>query len=187
MNHTLEAMLVESCSPTLAGLKPANLFRCEETPELFFAVFAWNRKLQPSGLQIRVLKRCRSTGSCLIYVCRRAWVQQVLEQQEIRAFLSGEGYDMSRSMDQVLCQLARRLCIQRDFPHEIGIFLGYPLGDVIGFRQNQGSNYTCCGHWKCYGDAEEAQKQFDAYRSCTACYKRLFETGIPLLELVAAA
>ena len=34
---------------------------------------------------------------------------------------------------------------------------------------------------------EEAQKQFDAYRSCTACYKRLFETGIPLLELVAAA
>ena len=150
MNHTLEAMLVESCSPTLAGLKPANLFRCEETPELFSAVFAWNRKLQPSGLQIRVLKRCRSTGSCLIYVCRRAWVQQVLEQQEIRAFLSGEGYDMSRSMDQVLCQLARRLCIQRDFPHEIGIFLGYPLGDVIGFIQNQGRNYTCCGHWKCY-------------------------------------
>ena len=24
---------------------------------------------------------------------------------------------------------------EEDFPHEIGLFLGYPLGDVIGFYQ----------------------------------------------------
>ena len=187
MNQTLESMLVESCAPTLAGIKPANLFRCTETPELFPAMFAWNRKLRPGGLQIRVLKRCRRTGSCLIYVCRRAWVQQVLVQQAVQDFLSGQGYDMAQGMEHVLCQLSRRLCVRSDFPHEIGIFLGYPLRDVIGFIQNQGQNYTCCGHWKCYGDAEEAQKIFDSYRSCTACYKRMFETGIPLLALIAAA
>ena len=187
MNHTLEAMLVESCSPTLAGLKPANLFRCEETPELFSAVFAWNRKLQPSGLQIRVLKRCRSTGSCLIYVCRRAWVQQVLEQQEIRAFLSGEGYDMSRSMDQVLCQLARRLCIQRDFPHEIGIFLDYPLGDVIGFIVNQGRNFKCAGCWKVYCDECACRKTFAKYKKCRDVYVRLWQQGRSVLQLTVAA
>lgn len=187
MHHTLEAMMVECCAPTLAGMKPANLFRCEETPELFSTMFAWNRKFQSKGLQIRVLKRCRTTGSCLIYVCRRGWVEQVLNQQDIQDFLTGEGYDMSGAMNHVLCQLARRLCVRTEFPHEIGIFLGYPLRDVIGFIENHGQNYTCCGHWKCYGDAEEAQKLFDAYRDCTACYKRMFETGIPLIDLIPVA
>ena len=50
--------------------------------------------------------------------------------------------------DGMLRQLSRRLCCEADFPHEIGVFLGYPLTDVVGFIENQGRNFTCCGCWK---------------------------------------
>ena len=37
---TLEAAIIEHCSPTLAGLKPASLFRyCPEEPEGFIPQF----------------------------------------------------------------------------------------------------------------------------------------------------
>ena len=79
------------------------------------------------------------------------------------------------------------MCINAEYPHEIGIFLGYPLEDVVGFIENRGWNYTCCGYWKAYGDPAAAQKCFDRYRKCTAVYKDRYARGVPLIELVVAA
>lgn len=187
MEQTLEELMVELCAPTLAGLKPANLFRCTASPELFQSIYEWNEKLKGYGLRIRVMKWCHKTKSCLIYVCRWDWICRVLGRKDVRVFLTRCGYDVSGSTETVICQLARRLCLQADFPHEIGIFLGYPLRDVVGFICNKGQNYSCCGHWKCYGDAKEAQATFDSYRKCTECYKHMYEKGVPLIKLIAAA
>ncbi len=187
MNKTLEEMLVEQCAPTLAGVKPANLFRCPDHAELYHSVQEWNNRLRASGIRIRVLKRCRRTHACLIYVCRWDWICRTLAQQDTAEFLRANGYDLSKGTEGVLCQLSRRLCVQENFPHEIGVFLGYPLHDVIGFIENRGQNYSCCGHWKCYGDADRAQRTFDAYKRCTAVYKRMYRRGVPLIKLVVAA
>ena len=35
-----------------------------------------------------------------------------------------------------------------DFPHEISVFLGYPLKDVKCFISRRGSGYHMCGEWK---------------------------------------
>lgn len=187
MQRTLEEWLVELCAPTLAGVKPANLFRCPDSPELFRSIYEWNEKLRTSGLRIRVVKRCRRTNACLIYVCRWDWICRVLSQKETQRFLKAEGYDVAKGTESIICQLSRRLCMQQDFPHEIGVFLGYPLEDVIGFIQNKGQNYSCCGHWKCYGDVIEAQKQFDRFDRCTAYFKRMYHRGVPLMQMIVAA
>ncbi|HBI64164.1 MAG TPA: DUF3793 domain-containing protein [Clostridiales bacterium] len=187
MHNSFEEMLIERCAPTLAGVKPANLFRCADDEALFYAVHAWNERLRASGIRIRVVKRCRRTHDCLVYVCRWDWICRLLEQPETRDFLRKNGYDLSGGGEAAVCQLSRRLCMQQDFPHEIGVFLGYPLRDVIGFIRNKGKNYTCCGHWKCYGDAEEAQRRFAVFRYCTELYQRMYRSGVPLLELVVAA
>ena len=46
------------------------------------------------------------------------------------------------------------------FPHEVGLFLGYPLDDVTGFIEQKGKNYKCCGIWKVYGDPQQTQDIF---------------------------
>ena len=60
--------------------------------------------------------------------------------------------------------LCARLSTGGDFPHEVGLFLGYPVEDVIGFIENKGKNCLCCGCWKCYSNACAAQKAFDKFR-----------------------
>ncbi|MPN35997.1 hypothetical protein SDC9_183502 [bioreactor metagenome] len=76
--------------------------------------------------------------------------------------------------------------MERQFPHEIGLFLGYPLHDVVGFIENKGRNFTCSGYWKSYGDPETAQKCYERYRRCVSTYKRRFENGAPISRLVVA-
>lgn len=51
----------------------------------------------------------------------------------------------------------------KEFPHEIGIFLGYPIWDVEGFIEHKGQNYKFCGYWKVYQDVEGAKLKFKEY------------------------
>jgi hypothetical protein len=46
------------------------------------------------------------------------------------------------------------------FPHEVGIFLGYPPADVIEFSSGRPSPYACRGYWKVYHHPERAQRAF---------------------------
>jgi hypothetical protein len=73
------------------------------------------------------------------------------------------------------------------FPHEIGLFLGYPLEDVVGFIENSGQNCICTGCWKVYHNEDEARKLFERYDKCTKVYMRLFAEGKPIERLIVAA
>ena len=112
--------------------------------------------------------------------------------EKVQSFLRQEGYRLPEAgevpdVGNMLTQLSRKLCCSAEFPHEIGVFLGYPLGDVVGFIENRGKNFTCCGCWKSYGDPDAAQKHFDQLSKCTAVYLRLFHSGTPILRLAVAA
>lgn len=180
--------LATLCAPTLAGLKPASLFRYQPAPGQDAAAMAaaWHTELSPRGVTVQVLKQCPRTGAVLVYVYRPARVAKLLADDRTLAFLAGEGYTPGTA-DELLAQLAERLCCEQDFPHEIGVFLGYPLSDVVGFIENSGRNFTCCGCWKAYGDPQAAQRHFAQLRKCTAVYLRLFHSGTPILRLAVAA
>ncbi len=34
----------------------------------------------------------------------------------------------------------------KQFPHEMGLLLGYPVEDVVGFMENNGKNYLYSGY-----------------------------------------
>ena len=160
ISRTFEAVLVRQCAPTLAGLKPGNMF-CHASLEVSRRkVRQWNEQLAPFGLTVRILLERSSPGSVIVYVYRRKHLEQLLSDNACRNFLEGVGY-AGTNLDGLLEQLARRLRTQPEFPHEIGLFLGYPLRDVIGFIKNQGQNFTCCGFWKSYGDPAEMQACLD--------------------------
>ena len=193
MERDFETVMVEQCSPVLAGLKPAGLFRYEtrDCADLARRVKSWNTQLEPKGLRVRVLKGCVHTHRYLVYVYRESKLQSVFADAQVCAFLQQEGYRLPENgapeISTLLTQLSRRLCCSAEFPHEIGIFLGYPLHDVVGFIENRGQNFTCCGCWKAYGDPAAAQKHFAQLNKCTAVYLRLFRSGTPILRLAVAA
>ena len=90
-------------------------------------------------------------------------------------------------MNALLEQFGERICLREAFPHEIGVLLGYPLADVIGFIRNSGRNCRGQGCWKSYSDPSGAKRSQEMYRKCTRIYKRLFAAGTPLTKLAVAA
>ena len=90
-------------------------------------------------------------------------------------------------MDEAILRLQRRLSEKKTFPHEIGVFLGYPLGDVIGFIRNEGKNCKCADCWKVYGDECEAKKTFAKFKRCIEVYVRLWKEGRSIRQLTVAA
>ena len=188
MERPFEIVMIEQCAPALAGLKPAGLFRVEacDRAALYANAAGWDSVLRPRGLRVCVLCEQAQNHAYLIYVFREKQLRPVLAQPEVQAYLQGRGYHRANACGGYLCQLAQRLRAAPPFPHEIGVFLGYPLADVIGFVENNGKNYTCCGCWKSYGDAAVAQALFTQYKKCTQVYLRCYRGGTPLTRLTVA-
>lgn len=149
-------------------------------------VCQWNERLTPLGLAVQTLLECPDTNSAVIYVCRRNHLEQLLSDCAYREFLRDVGYT-GAGLDGLLAQLVGRLQTQPEFPHEVGVFLGYPLQNVIGFIENRGQNFTCCGFWKSYGDPAETQACFACYRRCIRDYVDMCEQGVPIERLAVPA
>ena len=188
ISRTFEAVLVRQCAPTLAGMKPGSIFCFNHSPLEVSRqkVCQWNKQLEPFGLTVQILLERPGSGSVIVFVYRHDRLEQMLSDDAYQNFLAEAGYERT-NLDGLLEQLAYRLRTQPEFPHEIGVFLGYPLRDVIGFIENHGRNFTCCGFWKSYGDPAEMQVCFACYRRCIQTYVTMFEQGIPLERLAVLA
>lgn len=76
---------------------------------------------------------------------------------------------------------------RREFPHEIGLFLGYQPEDVEGFRRHRGRSCKLCGYWKVYSDMERAQRLFRRYDRCREGLCARLAGGASLAEALDAA
>lgn len=164
-----EESIIRHCSPTLAGLKTGNMFNFayESREEMCEAICKWNRKLRSKG--IRILPLRYKDGVALIYFYRPSMLSKDMKNKDACRMLSELGYDLS-SCERRIAQLIERLSEDSEFPHEIGLFLGYPPEDVSGFIENRACGCKCVGCWKVYGDREKAEKTFSRFKKCTQIY-----------------
>lgn len=185
-SRQLEQLLIEHCSPTLAGLKTASMFNARYScaDQLKMQLAQLKSELSIRGISLLVLRQ--SPGRALVYVFRKARLQADLQQRGVPSLLKKCGYT-STDVDSALHTLISRLAAQHGFPHEIGLFLGYPLGDVQGFISNKGKNCKCCGCWKVYCDVNEAMRHFARFKKCKGIYLRLWQQGRSVLQLTVAA
>lgn len=177
-----EEMLVRCCAPTLAGLKTGSLFSCptDSKADMVEELRSLNRALVPKGF--RVLPLRYSHNSALIYVfCPKALKRDLCDCQAAQ-LLAERGYPVENA-DKCIMTLIRRLRAQDSFPHEIGLFLGYPPEDVRGFIRNGANNCKCSGLWKVYGDEKKARMRFEMYEKCTRCYCRQYHSGVSIERL----
>jgi len=182
----LERYLIEHCSPTLASLKTASLFtvQYEIHSNLLSQLREWNLLLGKKGVSLRLV---RFTGkTALIYVYRWHRLERDLQKPGVAEFLAHYGYE-SLDPDYAVERLSAQLMAGGEFPHEIGLFLGYPLGDVIGFIENAGQNSKCSGCWKVYCNECEAIKAFARFRKCRNIYNRLWNSGRRTVEQLTVA
>lgn len=179
-----EELIIRHCAPTLAAIKTGNLFSCdyESIDALYESIRDLNRRLSGKGLRILPL-RCRD-GRALIYVYRPERLDRDLCDEKACRLLNSCGYKRCGS-NRCIMQLIARLRDAGDFPHEVGLFLGYPPEDVEGFMYRKGeAKYSGC--WKVYGDVEAAQRRFALYKKCTHTYLKQLSKGRAIERLTVA-
>ncbi len=178
----LESGVIENCAPTLAGMKAACLFNFffEEEEAVLEALRSINEVLGPKGVAVEALLWRES--SVLIYTYRRKLLEEDLSKEGVLELLKDYGY-RSRDVEECILHLKRRLYHYECFPHEIGLFLGYPLEDVKGFIENKGKNCKSCGVWKVYCNEGEKQKLFEKFKKCTNVYIQVFREGRGLSQM----
>lgn len=180
-----EELLVRHCAPTLAGLKSGSLFTCpyETVEEMREGIRTANRWLVPKGLRAVPLRY--GGKRALIYLYRPKKLEKELQNETAVTLLKNAGYEM-RSCNDCVIRLIEKVRNEPDFPHEIGLFLGYPPEDVWGFIHHNACGHKCVGCWKVYGDEEAARKTFAKYKKCTRVYCSQWASGRPIQRLTVA-
>lgn len=203
--QVLEAKIVKHCAPVLTGIKPASMFSCPlksaqccgnsactslKLVDFFLAYGDCKNRLSRLGVEMTILDQ--RERSALVFVYRPSHLLRTISSKESAEFLKTLGYDAS-DVNKSLNILAQRIDVANpssgrrrtcSFPHEIGVFLGYPVEDVIGFMENQGDNYLVCGCWKAYSNASDAITCFCRFEECTQDLVCRHEAGTRIDELV---
>ena len=176
--------LIRCCAPTMACLKTGNMFSCsfESREEMILELRQLNGRLRQKGLCILPLRW--DGKKALLYLYRPRQLERDLRHPLSRKLLSECGYQ-NADVNACLARLRSRLRAGGDFPHEVGLFLGYPPADVDGFMHRK-DHYKLCGLWKVYDDVEAAIRQFERCRRCTESYLRRYAQGCSFDRLLVA-
>jgi len=135
-----------------------------------------SEKLQGTSISLMILSTFRKRHLVLVY--RASELEKYLRKLDIADFLARFGYRRDDFISNLI-RLHHRMNgfynKVKDFPHEVGIFLGYPICDIKGFLENKGEKYLLSGYWKIYDNLEETKKRFLSFDEArdTAIYEFL--------------
>ena len=176
----IELQIVLQCAPTIAGLKTSNLLiipREQEDKARYV--------LRHSGLLgYRLVYDKRRV---IFLVFNRDMLMSYLSQMDVKEFLSSYGYRTDafgyclRNFQGRYEQYVRD---RKNFPHEMGVFLGYPLEDVEGFIENEGDNFLLSGYWKVYSDQLKKQELFEKFDIVKDDMVRMIGKGCQIKDII---
>lgn len=172
---------MQYAAPTLAGLKTGSLFNSRGFSEAFLDEAEAELAPLLAAHDLHLARFYHPERCPLIYLYRRTALSADLANPEVRAFLSGYGYEPT--VERAIDRLAERIC-ETHFPHEIGCFLSYPIEDVKAFVTFGGRACKLCGHWCVFQNEGKALAEFARYDAATAHYRRCLEAGWTLAALL---
>lgn len=162
---SLESRIKEFCTSTLAHLTAGSIFNVKDAsyPQLEKELEQVKKILRKRQFDLTVLKN--SAKGNLVYVYNPEKLLQNLEDKNSMEILKSFGYKKSAG-SAMIEQLKQRFFENGGFPHEIGLFLGYPPEDVLGFIKNNGENYLYSGYWKVYANPDSRKQLFNKITKC---------------------
>ena len=159
------------CGPTLEGIKVSSLVNFKTYHE------AWkNCKIEvKNNLAICFFELKATQRNTLVLFYNPFLLQDALFNENHQRFLSKFGYE-DFNIDSALNHLRARF--ESACPHEIGIFLGYPLGDVECFSTRSNEPCLAVGYWKVYSDLDGASEIFRLYDSIKNKHREKLSEGV---------
>lgn len=175
-------MLAFHCAPLLSGVKASNMMniRKQET-EIHQEIQWFHRYFYAKGFRVHIL--CECDQKALLFFYHEGRLKLKLSQKPYRKVLDRYGY-RNQNLKQMLGLLGGRIQESNDFPHEIGLFLDYPIADVTGFIRYRGGQYKFAGYWKVYSNPNRARRLFEQYTLCRERFCEELQRGKSMVQIM---
>lgn len=178
--ESIEMRIAFQCAPFIAGLKISNLliFRRDELDEL-------KDILKQAGISYFVVAVMDMKAVVLVF--DRYRLAGYLQEGKVRQIFREMGYQ-DFALGKILLVFRLRyesyLMQKQEFPHEMGLLLGYPVEEVEGFIFNRGRNCLYAGYWKVYKDLPEKMLLFHKFEKARDAVVQLSFRGIGIEEII---
>lgn len=178
-----DVQLALQCAPLILGLRIS----------LFLTVTDQQLKRIENILRdrkISLYKICEHYGKMAVLLFYEEKLEEYFAEETVWNLLSRLGYSGGSFydfMDFFAERYKKFLKNEIPFPHEMGIFLGYPTEDVMGYLENAGDNYLCAGDWKVYKNVQEKRRLFSQFDRARDVLVSLILQGNSLVEAVEIA
>lgn len=176
----VELQLALQCAPVITGLKLSNLLTISP------AGYAQVEQIT-EGSFISVYPLLETEEKVVMLLYQKKPLEKYISMCRVKKLLEEEGYK-DFSLDAVLPVFCERYENYEegkvDFPHKLGLLLGYPPEDVEGFIRHRGKNSLCTGYWKVYENREEKQRLFEKYEYAKENLIQLLHYGLKMAEII---
>lgn len=179
----IDKLLIKYASPTLGGIKTGSLFKVNKSNQIDLEkeIKYYNWLLNDLDLYLEIIYSCHKYD--LIYIYKLRMLLEDFDNDETKDFLKSYGYECNH-IDDYINNLKKRFNLLHKTPHEVGIFLGYPLNDVKSFIKYKGRNFKISGCWKVYGDVKSCSKKFQDFKQYKNKFTYLYENNHTLKSLI---
>lgn len=148
-------------APVVGGLKPSSTITLKKDSKEYLI---WNNYketfLNKIGLKHVVLREDDKAIILLIYSEKN--LEKFINNKETKEFLLKLEYNLQDNLGSILDKLVQRYN-RFHCPHELGVFLGIPLEDVIDFMECTTKKCLLCGYWKVFNNSDDALEIFNNY------------------------
>ena len=149
---------IEQMGATMIGVKPACLIYIRSKKCLEFCKTHFTK-----GNPVAFVIIKGNNGKKQLFIYHKEGLNAALSDAENRRFLIKLAYPADGNVEKYVYRLAKKLRSTR-FPHEIGIFFGYPLKDVCGFMGAPIPYRKTLG-WRMYGDTGASEEIYYQFRN----------------------
>lgn len=158
--------LLENIGATLMGSKPVELRTVGLQKRDSYKYWEECKKIILNYEEIEIIELEENDNKVKVLFYHSFALDKQLNKKTNLMFLKRVGYPEEYELFKYINYLIMRLQ-KEDFPHEIGVFFGYPLKDVLGFMGNVDLPLVEQGEWKIYGKKSISlfkQKEFELAR-----------------------
>ena len=174
----LKEQIAIQCAPLLAGLKPSNLLII---PKGFWKEV--KEALVGTGFSVYCLSECAGKQVFLLYEGKE--LRKYLTEPKVQQLLWELGYEdeeMCALLQMVSEKYTAHIQVRAEFPHELGLLLGYPVVDVRGFMEHEGKDFLYSGYWKVYGNVRETVSLFREFRAAKEFAMQMVAGGYSIAD-----
>jgi hypothetical protein len=168
---------VQLIAPVLTGAKPAEIlsFPNDEKHHARLEGIKSCIKLN-NKLSFHEFSFCSKCTKLFIYNAKA--LDETLKDKRNMRFLTEQGYPREYTMDAYIHELVIKM--QNGLiPDEIGIFLGYPVKDVMGFIGHASLKLTKVNGWRVYGDPRISDKKYNDFMEAKEAIKKMLVYNSP--------